>query len=529
MIAPDRTPARIHPFTGRDVPWLVDAQASALGDKPFLHWQPDGPAERTISYAEFAAETLAYAAGLAALGLKKGDFVVIHMDNCPEFLFAWYACSRLGVVAVTTNTRSAREELAYFVRHCAAVGAITQPKYARLVQSAGPGLQWVICTATDAGADPDEAPPPEVIAFEGMRGDPGAAPSRPAEPLLANSVQYTSGTTSRPKGVVWTHANALWSGSVTASHAKLGPDDVHMFYFPLFHTNALAYSVLSTLWSGGSAVMLPKFSASRFWPLAERFGCTWASMVQFTLNAVAAMPDPKRHAFRFWACSGDLPLAKERWGVKTIGWFGMTETIAQCIVSDLAWSGPQRAMGAVAPEYEVQIRGEDGSPTSYGEPGALWIRGVPGLSLFQGYLNDPAATKAVFDDSGWFSTGDQAVVAETGHIFFAGREKDMLKVGGENVAALEIEAVILGVPGVQEAAVVGSPDPMLDEVPVAFVVSSVASDQLRARIDARCREALADFKRPRQILFVGELPKGLLDKVLKRELRDRLRSLDAAE
>jgi crotonobetaine/carnitine-CoA ligase len=528
MMALDRTAAQINPFTGRDVPWLVDAQASALGDKPFLHWHPDGVAESTISYAEFAAETLAYAAGLAALDVTMGDFVVIHMDNCPEFLFAWFACSRLGAVAVTTNTRSTREELAYFIGHCGAVGAITQPKYAHLVQSAGPCLRWVASTARDADADPDERPPPGVIAFEGLRGDPQAGPRRAAEPMRANSVQYTSGTTSRPKGVVWTHANALWSGSVTASHAKLTADDVHIFYFPLFHTNALAYSVLGTLWSGGSGVMLPKFSASRFWPLAERYGCTWASMVPFTLNALSTKPDPTRHAFRFWAYSGDLGWVKERWGIKTIGWFGMTETVAQCIVSDLAWSGPERAMGVVVPEYEVQIRGEHGGPAAYGETGALWIRGIRSLSLFQGYLNDPVATTACFDGDGWFSTGDQAVVTETGHIFFAGREKDMLRVGGENVAALEIEAVILGVPGVQEVAVVGRPDRMLDEVPVAFVVSPSASDQLKASIDARCLDALSDFKRPRQILFVDELPKGVLDKVLKRELRERLRAMEPA-
>src|SRR5262245_922837 len=108
MMTDHQAAAEIHPFTGRDVPWLVDAQALALGDKPFLHWQPDNASERSITYAEFATETQAYATGLAALGVTTGDRVVIHMRNCMEFLFAWYACSRLGAIAVTTNTRSTR-------------------------------------------------------------------------------------------------------------------------------------------------------------------------------------------------------------------------------------------------------------------------------------------------------------------------------------------------------------------------------------------------------------------------------------
>jgi crotonobetaine/carnitine-CoA ligase len=306
---------------------------------------------------------------------------------------------------------------------------------------------------------------------------------------------------------------------VSAAHARLTERDVHIFYFPLFHTNALAWSMLATLASGGTAVLLPRFSSSRFWTLSRRYGCTWAHMVMFTLRALAQTPDPEDHSFRFWGGTGDLSFVSKRWGIKTIGWFGMTETVSQCTVSSFDEIGPEDSMGMPALEYEVAVRREDGTEVAFGETGHLWIRGIPGISLFYEYLNDPDATAHAFDARGWFATGDLASVRSSGHFFFEGRAKDMLKVGGENVAAIEIESAIAGVPGVVEVAVVGRADPMLDEVPVAFVVAEMPGAELEAAIHAACRRALSDFKRPREIRFVPQLPKGLLDKVLKKELR----------
>ncbi|MBO9695362.1 MAG: AMP-binding protein [Sphingopyxis sp.] len=517
-----RQATAFHPFTGCDLPWLVDRQAAQRPDKSFLIWESHAGPRQTLTYAQFAEETRAYAAGLAAKGVKKGDFIALHMDNCPEFLLLWYALSRIGAVTVTTNTRSTSEELQYFIAHSGAKAAITQPRYAALLQAAGPRLDWIACTATDCDAAPVAPLPSGLVAFDDLRGDPVLSSARAAEPMLANSVQYTSGTTSRPKGVVWTHANALWGGRVTASHARLTDADVHLVHFPLFHTNAICYSVLATLWSGGTVVLTPKFSAGRFWDIAARNRCTWANVVMFTLRALEAQPDPPRHWFRFWAGVGDLALPRDRWGIKTNGWFGMTETVSQCIVTDPDMIAPEGSMGWPAQEYEIAIRREDGTEVSFGETGRLWIRGVRGVSLFESYLNDAAATAAAFDADGWFDTGDEVRPTAEGPIFFVSRAKDMLRVGAENVAAVEIETVIARVPGVVEVAVVGKPDRMLDEIPVAFVVATAAGPVLASLIHATCDEALADFKRPREIIFVEALPKGLLDKTLKKELRARL-------
>jgi crotonobetaine/carnitine-CoA ligase len=151
------------------------------------------------------------------------------------------------------------------------------------------------------------------------------------------------------------------------------------------------------------------------------------------------------------------------------------------------------------------------------------VRGIPGLSLFYEYLNDPAATAAAFDAGGWMETGDQVTAYEDGHFRFEGRGKDMLRVGGENVAAAEIERVIQTVPGVFETAVVGKPHDLLGEVPAAFVIPAGERADLPERILATCRERLADFKVPREVIVVDAFPRSTLNKVSKKDLRARLR------
>lgn len=498
--------------TARDIPWLLDQQAARFADRPFLIWQPvDGPSD-TYSFARFSEETRACAVGLESQGIRLGDAVALHLDNHPAMLVAWFACARLGAVAVTTNTRSSAEELRYFLEHSGAKAVVTEARYLETAAAAAPPGAWISTV--------DECDASGALPFAGLRGDPGSWTPRPVLSALPCNIMYTSGTTSRPKGVVWTHANAVWAAHVNAAHLRLTPDDRAMVFLPLFHAVALSWNTLASLGSGGSLVLLPRFSARRFWATAREHGCTWANMVGFTLKAVEAQPDPPEHHFRAWVCAGDLDGPRARWGIRTLGAFGMTELVCHPIVTDLDHTGPMGAMGRPAPEYQVSLRRADGAPAPAGEIADLWIRGVPGVSIFQSYLNNPEATAEAFDADGWFCTGDQVVGLPDGNLMYAGRLKDMLRVGGENVAAIEIETVIAQVVGVTEVAVVGRPDEMLDEAPVAFVVASEPGEDLQRRILERCAGALADFKRPRAIHFLEALPRGLMDKILKRDLRD---------
>ena len=202
-------------FAGQDIPWLVSHWATHKPDHPFLIWEPRDGAERRWTYAEFEAEITRLAAGLSGRGVTKGDKVLIHCDNCPEMVLAWYACAKLGAVGVTTNTRSAGPEIEYFASHVGCVGAVTQPRFARLVAEHARDLSWIVVTQDNSGEPASEAERTHGLdPFESLLGDAGDCPSREADPMSPAVIMYTSVTTSRPKAVEQTHANALWASRV---------------------------------------------------------------------------------------------------------------------------------------------------------------------------------------------------------------------------------------------------------------------------------------------------------------------------
>lgn len=527
MTRPAIRPGDIGPFAGLDVPWLLRMRAETRRDHPFLIWAPFDTPARTWNYGEFHDRVGALAAGLVARGVKPGEFVLIHLDNCIEALLAWFACVELGAIAVTTNTRSAAAEIEYFADHCGAVAAITQPAYANLVAANCRNLRWMAVISHDAGVPPAQGNiPARAERFESLFADSADRPRRPADPFAPCSVQYTSGTTSRPKAVLWTHANALWGAKVNAAHQDLHANDVHQTYLPLFHTNALAYSMLSSLWVGATCVIQPRFSASRFWTVAAEHRCTWTSTIPFCMKALLDREIPKQHTFRLWGTAVCEPPAFSVFGVKIIGWWGMTETITHGIIGEVDQPNTPMAIGRAAPEYGIRVTDDDGTPTAVGETGNLSIRGIPGLSLFKEYLHNEQATRDSFDERGYFLTGDRVTLMESGFIRFGDRAKDMLKVGGENVAASEIEQIVITVPGVREAAVVAKKHPMLDEVPVVFIIprdgTTGMAPALHDAVMTACRGALADFKVPHEIRFVDDMPRSTLEKVAKAELRKML-------
>ena len=208
----------LHPFNGFDIPALVALRARLRPDHPFIIWEPFTGASETWTYARFHHDVRRIAAGLAKRGVRSGESVLLHFDNCPETVLAWYACAHIGAVAVTTNARSSADELAYFATHSRAVAAITQPCFAELVNGASRDFRFIAVTAHDNGAPP--APgfaPGRTERFEALYGDAADAPLRAPDPAHPVGVQYTSGTTSRPKGVLWTHANALWGARINAA------------------------------------------------------------------------------------------------------------------------------------------------------------------------------------------------------------------------------------------------------------------------------------------------------------------------
>src|SRR3954464_3684367 len=208
-------PGVIGPFAGMDVPSLLRMRSETRREHPFLIWAPfDAPA-RTWRYGEFHERVGALAAGLNARGVKPGEYVLIYLDNCVEGMLVWFACGGLGALAVSPNTRAAPAEMESLAGHCGAVAAIPQPAYAEMIAANCRTLRWLSVISHDAGAVPAQGHKPQHgESFEALFGDSADRPRRAIDPTAPCSVQYTSGTTSRPKAVLWTHANALWGGKV---------------------------------------------------------------------------------------------------------------------------------------------------------------------------------------------------------------------------------------------------------------------------------------------------------------------------
>jgi carnitine-CoA ligase len=511
-------------FSGVSV-WhlLMTRGSSRSGHRTALRWHPFNGEPQSWTYAELAREVAAVAAGMVRRGTRPGDRVLLHLENCPEFIISWFACAAVGAVAVATNTRSSEDELSYYVEHSRISAFITQPKFAASLGRVAANVSWFACTSHDGGETaPDTGMPERTSSYAALHADARELVSFIPHAHSPLSVQYTSGTTSRPKGVVWSHANGMWAARTNAVHEGLRPDDRFLCYLPLFHTNALAYQMLAAFWVGAELVLIPKWSTSRFWEISTQYSCTWLSVIGLSQRAILGLETPRSHSYR---CFG-LRLCDLEWdeklGIKSLGWWGMTETVSQPIMGDPYTANRRGSMGRPTPEYEVAVVRETGLPVEADETGDLLIRGTRGITIFSEYLNDPIATAESFTPAGWFKTGDRVMPHADGHITFTDRAKDMLRVGGENVAASEIERVILGVPGVTEAAVVGKPDSALDEVPIAFVIGAGQPAPLRQAILDACRAKLAQFKIPRDVIVVHELPRATLDKVNKAQLRKEL-------
>jgi carnitine-CoA ligase len=522
------TAAPASPFACYDVASLIAARAQQRGAHPLIVWAPFEGAGETWSYARFADEVARLAGGMAARGIRPGDRVLVHLENCPEMLLARFACAWLGAVCVATNAMAAGPEIAYFAETANAVAAVTQPKFAGLLAAHTPRMRWIAVTATDAGAPPAAGTAPaRAESFAALFGEP--LPRRAPDPDAAASIMYTTGTTGRPKGVVWTHANVLWGARLGALQQGIRADDVVQNFLPMFHVVGFSWTFLPALWAGATVVLQPRFSASRFWPVALEHRATVAMQVLFTINVLAQMPIPAHH-FRQWGAARHDPAAQALFGLPALlGAWGMTEMVGQPIVGDPAATPRAHSLGRPSVAYDIHILDDDGRPVRAGEVGHLLVGGRRGLSIFAGYDGDAAATAEAFDEHGRFRTGDRVRLHEDGWIQFADRTKDIIKVGGEGVSAGEIEAVVARVPGVREVAVVAKPDATYGEVAAAFVIlkpeiSPEQAAEVPDQIRAECRAQMAKFKVPREIIVVADFPRVGFGKIAKAQLRERFQT-----
>ena len=510
----------LHPFLGEDAASLLRERAGQYGERAFLTWAPfDGPAQ-TWSWARFEDDVARLAGGLIQRGVKPGDRIFILLENCPETLIARFACAWIGAVAVLGNPALTAPEARDLVEASGACAAITQPRLREIVAGC-PGLGWMLLTSHDAGA------PPQVEVAPGERLEAAMterAPARAPDPTAPAMILFTTGTTSRAKGVLWTHANILWGAKMAALQQAMRADDVHHVFLPLFHVVGFSWSFLGAMYAGARVLLQPRFSGTRFWGAAIEHRATLSSQVKFTSN-VLSQNMPPEHFFRQWTTANHTPAYAERFGVREVSGWGMTEMVAQGMVGD-PWSAqPARTVGRPSLAYGIHIEDDDGRPVRPGETGHLFVTGVRGLSIFREYDGNAQATAEAFDDRGRFITGDRVTLLENGWVEFADRTKDVIKVGGEGVSGGEVETCVAQVKGVREVAVVGKPDDVWGEVVIAFVIpgADIADrSALRDAITAHCASSLAKFKRPAEVRVVDDFPRVGFGKIAKVKLREQL-------
>jgi crotonobetaine/carnitine-CoA ligase len=405
--------------------------------------------------------------------------------------------------------------------------AITQPKFRARIAEHCPSLEWIAVSATDAGEETEAGTAPsKAESFAALYGEP--LPRRAPDPAAPAVILFTTGSTSRPKAVLWTHANILWGGKVGALQQGLQPEDIYQVHLPLFHVVGFTWSFIPAFWAGATTVLQPKFSASRYWPTALKHGSTVSSHAG-TDGFLRGLEVPK-HQFRQWQHAWHDSARDAHYGLRCVSGWGMTEMVIPAICSDLSLDQPDRSIGRPYPGYTVRIEHENGEHVGPGETGQLLFGATRGLHIFQEYVDNPKAMAEAFDERGFFRTGDLVTLHEEGWIVYRERMKDMMKVGGESVSASEVEAVVMAVPGVRETAVVSRPDPHYGEAIVAFVVLAEDATQQKpdvvTAIRTACQTSLAKFKNPRVIEIVAELPKIGNNKIHRPALRDLAKQLD---
>lgn len=515
--APVGSPA-LMTASGRTLHALLRDGALRTPAQPLLVFEDERGSVGTWSWAEVEERSRRLAGLLRGHGISHGDRVHIHLANRPEFLLVWFAAAYLGASIVPTNVAASPHELAYILEHAEAGASVTDGSGRALVargrELAGPGAGGPLLDC-DRG-ELDAGPEHEL--------DPGEAVGAAGDEL---AVMYTSGTTAQPKGVLVTQANYVYAGEVVAAALRLTAHDRFLTVLPLFHANAQNYSTMGTLVGGGTLVLMSRFSASRILVQAVRHRATVASLFAAPMRMMLAQPPApawRAHGLRAVIFAQNLTAEEyARWdaeiGAPLLQIYGMTETVGPPLMNPLHGVRHPDSVGRPSLGYACRVVRADGTDAAVDEPGELLVAGVPGVSLMAGYLHNPEATAEALHD-GWLHTGDVVSADRDGFVRFVDRRKDMIKRAGENVAAGEVEAVLLAHPAVRDAAVVGVPDPVRDERIIGFVVLAAGGAVAPEELIGWCAERLAAFRVPSAVELTDRLPRTAVGKIQKHLLRD---------
>ena len=457
-----------------------------------------------------------FATALKASGLRPGERVALFLGNCPDFLAAYLGTHLAGGVVVPVNTQYRKAELRHIFGDAGVRACLTDSNVRQELEGVRGDLSD-LKKVVEVGEDLEDFLGGASSTYE---------PELPSGEDLA-AIAYTSGTTGRSKGAMLLHRNLVANIKAVCEAWRWTADDHLLLSLPLFHVHGLMVGAHGTFFTGASAELHRKFDAATLYDalLSGRVTMFFGVPTMYTrLLREAEVREERPRPLRLYV-SGSAPLSPQAFeefehlfGERILERYGMTETIMN-LTNPYDGERKPGTVGMPFPGQEarvVDVKSRERLPA--GEVGEIEVRGP---HVFAGYWNRPDATEESFDEDGWFRTGDLGYVDEDGYFVISGRAKELIISGGYNVYPREVEEAIEGCPGVSEVAVVGLPDPEYGERVVAAVVRDDPSLSA-GKVAEFCREGLASFKKPREVVFVDELPRNALGKVLKHEVRDRL-------
>lgn len=457
-----------------------------------------------ISYQTLYSASARLACWLLRQGLRPGDRMAIHWHNSFEAAMLYFAAFQSGIIAVPVNLRLKAPEIAYIFENSGASLCFSAPPFAPLAQAAASSCPPV---RTVLSAIPTEAP---------------AADLPVVDPAQTAVILYTSGTTARPKGSLWSHRTFVEiCRSIETQLPMTG--GIGLATTPMMHISALLM-VVGSIYGGAATVLLPGFDPAAILDAIERHRCNFTmslpALLQFIVDEQARKPRDVSSLHNVLAGGDSVPLALQRrfqelFGIPLQEFYGQTE--GGFIAINPRESIREGSMGIPLPTVQLRIVDPSGHDVPEGDTGEVVLRSPAHCC---GYWNDPQATASLMRD-GWLCTGDLAGRDTDGRLWFRGRAKQIIVRAGSNISPQEVEEALYQHPAVRETGVVGKPDPVYGELVIAFVAlregnTGVTESELREY----ARERLADYKVPEQILIIAELPKGLTGKVDRRALKE---------
>lgn len=472
---------------------------------------------------------------LMKLGLKKGDRVGILQVNCNEYVEIYFAAVKIGAIVVPLNFRVKTTALSFMLTHAEVKVLFFGARYLHMVEELLPANPFLkTCVLLD-GSSEGKLTYPDLIARSS------------SEEVLSDIededytlLMYTAGTTGRPKGVPLTHNG--FASYVLDNVEPANPDveERNLLTVPLYHVAGIQ-AMLAAVYGGRTLVLMQQFEVKEWMKTVAEEKATRAMLVPTMLKWVVDDPDFPKHDLSSLRVitygAAPMPLEVIKKAIELMPWvrfinaFGQTET-----ASTITSLGPEdhviegsdedreiklrrltSSIGKALPDVEIKIVDEDGKSVGTGETGEILARGP---RIMTGYWRNEEKTAQTLTADGWLKTGDMGWMDEDGYIYLSGRGDDMIIRGGENISPEEVEQVLFSHPKIDDAAVIGVTDPEWGQKPVAVVVLKSEEVATSEEIMEFCRSKLAGFKRPRSVVFVDELPRNSLGKVLKKELRE---------